>query len=221
MSISEDFVKARQLAACLRRERERVEDEIVHDDAPFADRDALLWLVDHLRREKIRLLEQLADASRTSVRFEALYTTLDRLNAAASRKDVIEAISEVLTGVVGVEELAIFEVDRGGAHLNLLAAIGIEDVRSLEEIGFGEGMVGRVAASGRLFVDAGDAQAALVPWEETLTACIPLKSGGRLTGAIAVFATRLDKFEFDATDLEIFELLTAYAGPAINAEREE
>ena len=164
-------------------------------------------------------------AMRSTARWDRAFAraaVLDALHATAGRLQVLDAIADVLTNIVGAEELAIFEVDRGGAHLNLLAGVGIEDLRPLEEIGFGEGAVGRVAASGRLFIDHGDAQAALVPWEETLTACIPLKQDSRLTGVIAIFGLSLEKFEFDAIDLEIFDLLTTHAGAALCApERRE
>jgi GAF domain-containing protein len=188
-------------------------------DGPIDESDPLCYLLEALRREKLRLLDQLEQTSRTSARLATLWAAVERLHASTQRSKICEAVEDIVLNVVGGEQCAIFEVDRSGAHLNLIGSVGV-DPQTFREVGFGEGLIGRVAASGRMFVKTGENLNGAALWEETLSACIPLKYCGRLTGVIAILGMQLHKLDFNSIDLEMFDLLSRHAAMALHAAAE-
>lgn len=190
--------------------------EMERTESPAQDKDAVRWLMDHFRREKSRLQEDLEQASRASARLTTLYAAVDQLHGSLDRAAVIEAIHDIVINVVGAEQLAVFELDSSGACLNLVSSVGV-DTTPLKEVGFGEGLVGRISASRRLFLKRNESLDAGALWEESINACIPLKVNRRLTGVIAIFGVQAQKHEFSETDIEIFELLSKHAALAMYA----
>ena len=61
-----------------------------------------------------------------------------------------------------------------------MASIGI-DHAAYDRIPMGEGIIGRTALEGETYVTPADQ-----PSETNLTACIPLKLNGRVTGVICI-----------------------------------
>ncbi len=53
--------------------------------------------------------------------------------------------------------------------------------------------------------------------EKDLTACIPLKVDGKVTGALALFRLLPQKQGFEAVDHELFDLLATHAATALHA----
>lgn len=180
------------------------------------DADPLCLLIESMRCEKLRLADQLDQCSRTVGRLATLYAVIEQLHATINRSKICDAIADIVLNVIGGEQFALFEVHPRGACLTLIASAGI-DPGPLSEVGFGEGLVGRVAASGRLFVKRDEDLNDGALWEETLSACIPLKIGRRLTGVIAIFGVQLQKHDFTPVDLEMFDLLTKHAALALHA----
>lgn len=181
--------------------------------------DPLYCLLESLRCEKLRLIEQLEQSSRTSSRLATLWAAVERLHGSLLRSKICEVIEDIVLNVVGGEQCAIFEVAPSGACLNLISSVGV-DTEELREVGFGEGLVGRVAASGRLFVKSSENLHSAALWEETLSACIPLKYCGRLTGVIAILGTQVQKLDFTPIDIEVFHLLSKHAAMALHAATE-
>jgi GAF domain len=186
------------------------------DDEASEKTDPLHFLLESMRLEKIRLVHQLDQSSRTSSRLATLYVAIERLHDSLQRAKVCEAIEDIVINVIGGEQCALFEVDSNSACLNLISSVGV-DPEPLREVGFGEGLVGRVAASGRLFVKRDGDLNDCALWEDTLNACIPLKYCGRLTGVIAIFGMQVEKVDFTPIDIEMFELLTKHGALALHA----
>jgi len=138
----------------------------------------------------------------------------EMLQTATSLEELVDVIDEIVVDEIGAEEYAIFEVDHGGAHLNLLGCAGINP-EPLREVGWGEGVVGKVAASGRLFIKPDGLHDDCVFSEDSVTACIPLKHSGRLTGAVAIFGVSPAKDSFTPSDFVMFDLLSRHAAAAL------
>jgi GAF domain-containing protein len=151
-------------------------------------------------------------------RLVTLYNAVERLHAATTTDAVCAVIGTIVAGQIGAAEYAIFEVDRRGAALELIASAGI-NADLVRQLRLGEGLVGRAAASGRLYIGSFAERDDIAVWEETLSACIPLRYRGRHIGAIAVFGLDADKAEFTPLDLDLFELLSRHAALALTTTR--
>lgn len=138
-----------------------------------------------------------------------LYVASYRLHGSVERAEVLEIIQEIVVNLVGCEELAVYELPEGAAALELLASNGI-DPREHARVALGQGEVGRSAASGETFV-AEDGRAA----DGRPSACIPLRLGERVTGAIVLFRLLPQKASLGPMDRELFDLLATHAATAL------
>ncbi|HEY7543367.1 MAG TPA: GAF domain-containing protein, partial [Blastocatellia bacterium] len=70
------------------------------------------------------------------------------------------------------------------------------------------------ALSGKMWVKGRNDEADGLE-HSNLLACIPLKLGGRVTGAIAIFSLLSHKPELEEVDYEMFDLLATHAATAL------
>src|SRR5437763_5640272 len=105
-------------------------------DVIVADTDPLCFLIESIRREKLRLVDQLEQCSRTGARLATLWAAVDLLHASVNRTKVCDAIADIVLNVIGGEQFALFEVHPRGACLNLVTSVGI-DPTPFAEVGFG------------------------------------------------------------------------------------
>jgi GAF domain-containing protein len=141
------------------------------------------------------------------------YVSCARLDRCEGRAEVIDAIQEIIINLVGSEELALFEVN--GSALSLLASFGMDGDR-LDAIIAGEGAV-KSAARGEHWVI--DGPVPIMEEETGLTACVPLRVGGEVTGVIAIFQLLPHKLQLEAFDLELIDLLATHAANALYRTR--
>ena len=168
-----------------------------------AENQRLRALVDSLKAESEAQVSNLA----------SLYTAVTSVHGALDRPTVLSSVQEIVTNLIGSEEIAIFETDASTGGVTLLASTGIEPAR-YQEIDPGAGAIGRAAATGERLIrpeggsltEAGDA---------SLTACIPLEVAGRVVGVLAVFRLLPHKGRLDAIDLDLFDVLAAHAASAL------
>lgn len=169
----------------------------------LAENERLRLLVDGLKAESEAQI-----ANRAS-----LYVAVTGVHGAVDRPSVLASVQEIVVNLIGSEEMAIFETDPARRRLTLLASLGIEP-GSYQDIHFGDGAIGRAAATGeRLIRQAGGS-----PTEDgdaALTACIPLKVAGRVVGVLAVFRLLPHKGRLDEIDVDLFDVLAAQAASAL------
>ena len=135
-----------------------------------------------------------------------LFVTATRLHSTTERAGVLTAIREILTDLIGSQATAVFEIEAGAGALSLVESIGIEPA-PFARIPIGSGRIGKVAATGEAyFADDGDGQP---------IACIPLKIGARVTGAIAVFRLLEQKQGLQSTDHELLDFMSTHAALAL------
>ena len=161
------------------------------------------------------LTRECREATGLLQRVTAMFVTLDRLHSTLSRDAVVEVIFDVLTNFVGADQVALFDLHPSGAYLELVSSVGVDET-PLRQVGFGEGLVGRIAASGRMFVNREPLNSRAM-WEAEVDACVPLKIGRRLAGAIVIFGMQTEKFDFTQTDIQLMELLSRHAAIALYA----
>ena len=176
-----------------------------------AERQQLETRLAAVEAENRRMCDEYVHLQEKSTTIAQLYVALDRLHGGVARAEALAAIQEIVINVVGSEELAVFE--RQGDALVLALGFGV-DPAPLQGLRVGEGVIGRVAASGRLYVAGRDAEPDARHGD--LTACIPLQVEGRVVGVIAIWRLLGHKPGLDARDQSMFDLLSAHAGLALH-----
>lgn len=168
----------------------------------------------HIEEESQRLSGRYAEVEQQNSNLANLYVASYRLHATVDRQEVLSVLQEIVANLIGSEQLAIFELDPETSALSLVASFGIDPVQHAG-VKLGIGIIGRVAANGQAFVrDQAEIRAGL-PAEADLTACVPLKMDGRITGVIALFRLLPQKNGFEAVDNELFDLLATHAATAL------
>ena len=178
----------------------------------LSDRD--LQVYDDLERqlafmesENRRLSDQFMESGFLNTQLTSLYAATRCLNETLAHQDVLEVIQEIVVNLIGSRELAIYELDPETSALELSYCRGIEpDV--LGAVTLGEGLLGRVAETGEAYIAGFGDTCPRTPQEEQLSAAIPLKLDGQVTGAVALFRLLPQKAGiFGTLDYELFELL--------------
>lgn len=169
----------------------------------LAENERLRLLVDGLKAESEAQVANLA----------SLYVAVTSMHGALDRPTVLSSVQEIVTNLIGSEEMAIFETDSAHDRLTLLASIGIEP-GPYQEIGLGEGAIGRAAATGERVIRH-EGGSLTEDGDAALTACIPLKVAGRIVGVLAVFRLLPHKGALDAIDIDLFDVLAAHAASAL------
>ena len=126
-----------------------------------------------------------------------LYVACQRLHSSLDRAEVLLALREIIANLVGCEEYAL--VDLAPEGFRLQDSWGLESEDCLERP-FVSARIHEVIQHGESFVAAeGDAV--------ELTACIPLKREGAVTGVLVLFRLLSHKGELQELDRELFRLI--------------
>jgi GAF domain-containing protein len=169
----------------------------------LAENERLRLLVDGLKAESEAQVANLA----------SLYVAVTSVHGALDRPSVLSSVQEIVTNLIGSEEMAIFETDAAHGGLTLLASIGIEP-GPYRDIALGAGAIGRAAATGERLIRQ-EGGSLTEDGDAALTACVPLKVAGRIVGVLAVFRLLPHKGRLDAIDIDLFDVLAAHAASAL------
>ncbi len=184
--------------------------------------------LDRYRVEGTRLQEQLARTEKDGERFAERYVEVERensnlanlyvasyrLHSTLERAEVVEAIHEIVANLVGSEELVLYETGPNGGVLSPVSSQGLDKAR-LHPIPFGTGLIGEAARTGETYLAPTREGAGGPGVEAHLTACVPLKLGDRVIGALALFRLLPQKTGFEPLDRELFDLLATHAATAL------
>jgi hypothetical protein len=173
--------------------------------------DGLRERLAEIQKDNERLCDEYASIQQQNSDLVTLFAAMERLYGAADRADALAAIQEIVVNLVGSEELAVFELSKDGRRLCSVHAFGLGPA-ALGDVVVGCGTIGRVAADGVAYVADG-APAATDP--PGLTACIPLKLGEAVTGALAVYGLLDHKPALRAVDRELLALVEKHGAAAI------
>ena len=157
--------------------------------------------------------ERFLEVEQNNSNLANLYVVSYRLHGTLERSEVLSVIEEIVVNLIGSEELAVFEVDQQGSYFDLVASFGIEPEK-YRHIPLGSGLIGGVAVDGRPYIAERRGYEELQQ-EDDLTACIPLKLGDRVTGAVAIFRLLPQKPGLGSLDYELFDLLATHAAMAL------
>jgi hypothetical protein len=147
-----------------------------------------------------------------------LYVAGYRLHGTVDRAELMLALKEIVSNLVGSEEMGVFEVSADGRTLSLVASSGLNPER-YRELPANRGLIGQALRSGRTLVAGLERGEDRSEGEENLTACIPLIVEERPLGAIAIFRLLSHKSQIEDIDRELFDLLAAQASVALYCTR--
>lgn len=205
----------RELVLVLTQEKQRLELELLRlrdeQGRQQKDREDLRQQLADVERQNRRFSEEYVEVEKRNNNLMNLYVASYRLHGTVDRKEVLDTIQEIVANLVGCEEQAVFEVHDG--VLRLATSVGI-DPGHYGELRLGEGAIGRAAALGKTYLPG----PGLLD-QDGLTACIPLKLDGRVTGAIALFRLLPQKAALEEVDYELFDLLATHAATALYCTR--
>lgn len=153
-------------------------------------------------RENERYLEQYQAIETQSGNLANLYVASYQLHSSVDRELVLQTILEIVINLVGSEEVAIFE-RHGDGKFHIATSFGV-DADRLSSFIAGQGPIGRHLQDGSVFTGAGD-----------VSACVPLKVGDDIVGAILVFRLLDHKSSLQPVDYELFDLLAVHAATAL------
>jgi GAF domain len=211
----------RALAASLEAEMNRLHEQVValraQNERYEGEQAKLAAQLETTRAEGRSYVARYAEIETQNSNLANLYVASYRLHGTLSRKEVLDTIQEIVANLIGSEEAALFEMDGEGRALNLAAAFGIGPERR-HTIPLGDGLIGRAAQTGEIYVADAEVSAP-APGEEHLTACIPLVLDGRVSGAIAIFRLLPQKAGVEDVDRELFDLLATHAATALYCTR--
>jgi hypothetical protein len=171
-----------------------------------------------IEEERLACLQKSADVEADNAGVLNLYVATLRLHGSRHHGDVLVAIHEIVTNLIGSEELAVFEVGPGRSGMRLCYVHGV-DPALLEGVRFGEGTIGGCAQSGRAYNAEQQSSTAPAGVETDLTACIPLVVDGSVTGVVTIFKLLRHKPRLAPIDHELFTLLASQASIALHLRR--
>ena len=193
--------KLRAVAAMLENDVARAEEQRRAADAELQRVRARF---EEIATENQRFAEQYQHIEEQSSNLANLYVASYQLHTSVDRAAVLQTIQEIVINLIGSEQLAIYE--RGGdAEFCLAASFGLDE-ESLKALVHGPDAVEKLARAD-IFNEPAD-------WQP-LTACVPLKVGDRVIGAILVFRLLEHKVSLEVVDHELFDLLAVHASMAL------
>jgi hypothetical protein len=139
-------------------------------------------------------------------------TAASRLLAASPQRDnVLSAISDIVVGMIGAREVAIFEIDHVREALTLARAQGM-DATSRCLIDAMPALDGVMHSGEALVLDRRAAGAF-----GGLTVAVPLKLEDCVTGVVAIFRLATEKPELEPVDHALLEVLSSQAAIALHS----
>lgn len=175
------------------------------------EHDELRRQLGEVERETRSFANQFAEIEQRNMNLANLYVASYQLHGTLDRDSVLDSIREIVINLIGCEELAVFELREDGSSLDLVTSFGV-DVEAYRHVSLGEHAIGKLAATGDTYI-AG----AMAPGDDAplVTACLPLKLDGRVTGAIVLFKLLPHKAQLQELDFELFDLLGTHAATAL------
>jgi hypothetical protein len=141
-----------------------------------------------------------------------LYVASYRLHGCLDREQLLSTVQEILINLVGTEEFAVFERDASGDAMRVTSSFGV-DTERIPSLRFGEGRLGEVIERGAPYIAAYDPDA--TSCGRPVTACVPLRVGERVIGAIVVYRLLSHKMALEDADMQLFNLLSTHGATAL------
>jgi len=198
-------------------EEEVRQDGAQNDDAALpaweVERKALEQTVAEIRAEQQHFLERYIGLEEQNSALTTLYVACQSLHSSLDRAQILLTAREIIANLIGCEEYVLFRVAPDG-WLVREDSFGL-DPEVYAKLPPAAGLIGHAVQTGKVCQINEDGGAEATELEANLTACIPLRHNGTVTGAIALFRLLPQKFELQNLDYELFRLLETHLAHAL------
>jgi len=177
------------------------------------ERETLLNKYKMVEEENKDFAARYVDVEEENNNLANLYVASYQLHSTMDFKEVLRIVSEIILNLIGSDHFAILIRDDETPVLTVVAAEGTDS--SFRKVKLGEGVLGKVAQSGEMYVQQ-DLEHAMTGSPNHPIVCIPLKIHNDVIGIIAIF----DLFEqkkkrLTQVDHELFSMMAGHAATAI------
>lgn len=207
--------KLQLLSGAAERENDRLQQQLAAAtqelDRNRREHDDLRRQLSEIERESRTFANQFAEIEQRNMNLANLYVSSYQLHGTLDRSAVLDSIREIVINLIGCEEVAVFELSEDGSSLDLVTSFGVDEAE-YRHISVTDHAIGKLAATGDTYIGRAAAEGEDAP---LVTACLPLKLDGRMTGAIVLFRLLPHKSELQELDFELFDLLGTHAATAL------
>lgn len=165
--------------------------------------------IEEIHRATDRYASQYLQLEQHNANLSNLYVASYQLHGTLDRGAVLAAIEEIVVNLIGSEEFALFEDERGDGAMRPIASVGMSEPGMVlcaplvaDALARGERRIGD-AARGEMI------------------ACVPLVLDGQVTGALVIGRLLSHKSALEELDFELFDLLATHAASALYCTRQQ
>jgi transcriptional regulator with GAF, ATPase, and Fis domain len=166
--------------------------------------------VERLQAQYEQLSRDYAELERQNSNYLSLYVASSQIHGTLVFETVLRNIKEIIVNLIGSDRFSIYLYDEADQELRRADAEGPAEAAD-EVVPFGDNLLSRVARSGSLCMEIEEP----LPSGQHPIAILPLRVGDHLIGVIVLLRLLVQKSEFDAGDMELFDLLAAHAAAAL------
>lgn len=142
------------------------------------------------------------------------YAARMRLQNAVDQADALDAIREIAGNLIGTEEVAVFKVDKKRSELWLYWSFGVDpNKHSVLEVSREPKL--KQVLSGKCVFRLHLSHENLLSTDDPVTALVPIRIEGTTVAVIVLFRLFPHKPALNEVDHQICEILSNYAGRAI------
>lgn len=134
-----------------------------------------------------------------------------RLRECRDQKDACEAIREIVSNLLGCEEMALFQLDRNHWQFSMIWSFGI-DQSAFHLAGMIRKSAFRDVINGEPYIDEEPVNEETVSRGSKVSAFVPIRFKGQTTGALALLRLLPQKAKVDELDRELLAVLSTEAG---------
>jgi hypothetical protein len=136
-----------------------------------------------------------------------------RIRESVGKADTLEAVREVVTNLLGCEEIGLYSVNDKTSS-DLLWSFGIDTERHGTLDAFDEAILRRVM-QGEMHVAQLDHSGHAKHEHPPLRVFAPIRSAGKIVAVLVMLTLLPQKVSFDESDINLVKLLSAEAGKAL------
>ena len=180
------------------------------------ERQEILGRIHQIEQENQDFAQRYLEIEQENNNLASLYIGSYQLHSTLDLPEVLQIIVEIVINLIGAEEFVLLLVNERMGELQPVIAEGLE-LADLPPIIIGEGVVGKVAATGESYF--ADEVAGITADIRSPLVCIPLKIKDEVIGVLSIGKLLVQKTSFAPVDYELFAMLAAHAATAIFAAR--
>jgi DNA repair exonuclease SbcCD ATPase subunit len=154
-ALCQDVQRLEQHLRVLDDERQRLGEQLANTRATLAayeqDRDRLARQLAEIHDDNCRYADQYVGLEQDNNNLANLYVITYQLHSTLDRAEVLSSLKEIVTNLVGSEEIALFELNAPRGVLTLIDSNGVQP-EVYQQVSAERGLLGRAIRSGRTLI---------------------------------------------------------------------